>query len=94
MLLALDNRDVDLDLIEPTGVNRSKYVGQVTTAVRLLSHNAVKKFAAARIPQPHPERRDSSRGFSPEPVPAPSRTPKAIASRHLPWRSRDEEEYL
>jgi predicted Zn-dependent protease with MMP-like domain len=42
MLLALDNRDVDLDLIEPTGVNRSKYVGQVTTAVRLLSHNAVK----------------------------------------------------
>ena len=32
--------------------------------------------------------------FSTQPVPAPRRTAKAIASRHLPRRTSDEEEHL
>jgi len=30
--------------------------------------------------------------FPPQPVTTPTRTAKAIASQHLPWRASDEEE--
>jgi hypothetical protein len=51
-------------------------------------------FAAGRVPQPHPERRGSRRGFSAEPITPPAGAEEAIASRHLSRRSCDEQERL
>jgi len=51
-------------------------------------------FAAGRVSQSHPERRDSCRGFSSGSVTAPTRTTKAITSRHLSRRSCGQEERL
>jgi len=49
-------------------------------------------FAAGRVPQPHPECRDSSRGFSSESVDTPAGAKEAIASRHFPRRACNEKE--